>query len=158
MGKEIERKFLVKNDDWIKKGVPVLYIQGYLSINRDAIVRIRTIDDKGFLTIKSSVVGISRYEFEYEIPFDEASFMLETLCKKPLLKKERTKILYNNFLWEVDRFLEENKGLVIAEVELEKEEQNPELPSWIGEEVTGDPKYYNSNLINNPYSEFSNKS
>ncbi len=151
MGIEIERKFLVKSDEWKSLGNRIFYQQGYLLIDKKRTIRIRTINDKGFITIKGPANGISRSEFEYEIPVEEARVIQETLCEKPLIKKYRTKIELNNFTWEVDEFIDENEGLVIAEVELENENQKIYIPNWIGEEVTGDMKYYNSMLTKNPF-------
>lgn len=151
MGLEIERKFLVKSDEWKSLGKRTLFQQGYLLVNKTRTIRIRTVEEKGFITIKGSVSGISRSEFEYEIPVEEAIMILETLCEKPFIKKYRTKIKLNNLLWEVDEFIDENAGLVIAEVELESENQKINFPDWIGKEVTGEIKYYNSMLVNNPF-------
>jgi CYTH domain-containing protein len=151
MGKEIERKFLIKSDSWrsLAKGKRVR--QGYLNRNKERVVRIRTIDDKGFLTIKGKTTGATRAEFEYDIPAAEAEAMLDHLCERPLIEKNRYKIEFGGLIWEVDEFLGENQGLIVAEVELESEDQAFENPAWIGEEVTGDPKYFNSNLVQHPY-------
>ncbi|GAB4338912.1 MAG: CYTH domain-containing protein [Calditrichia bacterium] len=151
MGKEIERKFLVKGDDWKKKGKGTVYRQGYLSTVKERVVRVRTVNDKGFLTIKGINRGATRLEFEYEIPVADAKEMLEKLCLRPLIEKTRYVVEYGGLKWEVDEFAGENEGLILAEVELEDEQQKVELPDWIGEEVTGDPRYFNSNLIKNPY-------
>lgn len=156
MAKEIERKFLVKSDAWKRVARGTLYRQGYLSTIKERVVRVRTIDEKGFLTIKGKVEGISRSEFEYEIPAEDANLMLDSLCEKPIIEKYRAKIDYEGAIWEVDEFLGENEGLVIAEVELNDENQVVEIPEWIGEEVSGNPKYFNSNLITNPYKKWGN--
>lgn len=154
MGKEIERKFLVKNDSWRSLAKGTRYRQGYLNSAKERIVRVRTIDDKGFLTIKGITRRASRLEFEYDIPVAEAERMLDELCETPLIEKNRYKIEYKGFVWEVDEFFGENQGLIVAEVELESEDQSFEKPDWIGEEVTGDPKYFNSNLIQHPYTKW----
>jgi adenylate cyclase len=154
MGKEIERKYLVTDDEYKNLANGVLIRQGFLSKNKNRVVRVRLYDDKGFLTIKGKTVGATRIEFEYEIPADDAIHMLEELCERPLIEKYRYKIKHKGFLWEVDDFIGENQGLEIAEIELNAEEQIFEKPSWIGEEVTGQPQYYNANLVNNPYSEW----
>ncbi len=151
MGKEIERKFLIKEDSWRVNAKGKRYRQGYLNSAKERVVRIRTIDDKGSLTIKGMVTGATRAEFEYDIPADEAEAMLDDLCEKPLIEKNRYKIEFGGLVWEVDEFMGENQGLAIAEVELESEDQRFEKPAWIGEEVTGDPKYFNSSLIQHPY-------
>jgi adenylate cyclase len=151
MGTEIERKFLMKDDSWRSLATGTKYRQGYLNSTKERVVRVRTIDDKGFLTIKGITTGATRVEYEYEIPDAEATAMLDDLCEKPLIEKNRYKIALGGFTWEVDEFFGENQGLIVAEVELESEDQQFEKPEWIGEEVTGDPKYFNSNLIQNPY-------
>ena len=151
MGKEIERKFLIKGNDWKKNSKEVLFRQGYLSTVKERTVRVRTIDNKGFLTIKGITVGATRAEYEYEISVSDANEMLDSLCEKPIIEKTRTKIEYKGLIWEVDEFFGENEGLVVAEVELVSEDQEPAIPEWIGEEVTGDPRYFNSNLIKNPF-------
>ena len=151
MGKEIERKFLVKDNSWRALAPGTKYRQGYLNSAKERIVRVRTIDDKGYLTIKGITLGATRVEYEYEIPVAEAEAMLDELCEKPLIEKNRYKIDYERLIWEVDEFFGENQGLIVAEVELESEDQDYEKPVWIGDEVTGDPKYFNSNLIINPY-------
>jgi CYTH domain-containing protein len=151
MGTEIERKFLMKDDAWRSLAKGTKYRQGYLNSTKERVVRVRTIDDKGFLTIKGITTGATRVEYEYEIPDAEATAMLDELCEKPLIEKNRYKIAFGGFTWEVDEFFGENQGLIVAEVELESEDQPFEKPDWIGEEVTGDPKYFNSNLIQNPY-------
>ena len=148
---EIERKYLVdleklgtlENGNRIK--------QGYLSTNKDAVVRVRVKNDKAYLTIKGSNIGATRLEFEYEIPVDEANEMLDKLCQKPVIDKTRYLIEYENHTFELDIFYGDNDGLVVAEVELLDENETIKLPSWIKEEVTSDERYYNSNLMKNPY-------
>ena len=154
MGKEIERKYLVKNQDWKSLADGVYYKQGYLSTVKERTVRVRTIGEKGYLTIKGVTVGVTRSEFEYEIPAEEADQMLDNLCEKPIIDKYRAKVEYKGLTWEIDEFHGENEGLVVAEVELKSEDQVIELPEWIGEEVSGDPRYFNSNLIKHPFSQW----
>ncbi len=151
MGKEIERKFLVTGDGWRGLAKGTHYKQGYLNSTKERVVRVRTIDDKGFLTIKGITRGAARAEYEYEIPFAEADEMLEQLCERPLIEKTRYKIPFAGLLWELDEFHGENDGLIIAEVELKAEDQAVSKPGWTGDEVTGDARYYNSNLIRNPF-------
>ena len=154
MAKEIERKFLVKSDEWRSVADKKLYRQGYLYINLGGVVRVRTVSDKGYITIKSQRNNLTRDEFEYEIPFEDADYMLRHLSLKPLIEKYRTKINFNGIIWEVDDFIGENEGLVIAEIELKFENQKIDLPNWLGAEVTNDPRYFNSNLVNMPYSKW----
>ncbi len=151
MATEIERKFLVKGDEWRKLGKGTVYRQGYLSTVKERVVRVRTIDDKGYLTIKGITTGATRLEFEYEIPVKDANQMLDELCERPLIEKTRYVVEYGGLTWEIDEFAGENQGLILAEVELSSEDQQIELPDWIGEEVTGDPRYFNSNLIKHPF-------
>jgi CYTH domain-containing protein len=112
---------------------------------------VRVVGSQGYLTIKGLTTGSSRAEFEYEIPVDDAQELLETLCDRPLIEKTRYKINIGDLIWEVDEFWGENQGLILAEVELETEDQNINIPHWIGKEVTSDPRYYNSNLVKNPF-------
>jgi CYTH domain-containing protein len=113
---------------------------------------VRTIRDRGILTIKGPNVGGVRLEYEYDIPLNEAQEILQELCRKPLIEKNRYKIHFEGFIWEVDEFKGENDGLLFAEIELQHEGQKFTKPSWTGEEVTDDSRYYNANLVNNPYS------
>ena len=154
MGKEIERKFLVKGDTWRQLATGTSYRQGYLSTVKERTVRVRTINTKGYLTIKGITQGVSRVEYEYEIPFTEANEMLDNLCERPLVEKDRYKIKLDELVWEVDEFKGENNGLILAEVELQSENQEFKKPEWIGAEVSGDPRYFNSNLIKHPYTKW----
>ena len=151
MAQEIERKYLLAGDGWKNLAEGTLYRQGYLSTVKERTVRVRTIGEKAFLTIKGITVGISRLEFEYEIPTDEANEILDELCKKPIIEKHRSKIEYGGLIWEVDEFHGANEGLVIAEVELESADQVIDLPDWVGEEVSGDPRYFNAALVGRPF-------
>ncbi len=155
MRKEIERKFKVINNGYKEHSKGELYRQGYLSTHFERVVRVRTAGGKGYLTIKGANTGAIRKEFEYEIPLNEACEMLENLCQKPIIEKYRYKVHYKGFVWEIDEFLGENEGLVLAEIELQHECQSFCIPDWIGEEVTGDIRYYNSNLLKNPYNRWS---
>lgn len=157
MSIEIERKFLLKSDKWKSLGNRIFYQQGYLLIDKTKTIRVRTIQDQAFLTIKGASSGISRSEFEYEIPFEEARFILENLCEKPIIEKFRTKIVMDDVIWEVDEFIGDNTGLVIAEVELQNENQKINLPDWIGIEVSGNRQYNNSYLVKNPYKNWKDK-
>ena len=151
MAKEIERKFLVVGDAWRALASGTTYRQGYLSTVKERTVRVRTIGDKGFMTVKGITVGATRLEYEYEIPAGEANEMLDGLCEQPIIEKDRYKIPHEGFTWEIDEFAGVNAGLIVAEIELPSEDQQFARPDWIGEEVTGDPRYFNSNLIANPF-------
>lgn len=151
MAKEIERKFLITGNAWRALAEGTAYRQGYLSTVKERTVRVRTIDDKGFLTIKGITVGATRAEYEYEIPTADANEMLDDLCEQPIIEKNRYKVPLDGFVWEIDEFGGVNDGLLVAEIELESEDQAFTKPDWIGEEVTGDPRYFNSSLIANPY-------
>lgn len=151
MAKEIERKFLVKSLEWKEQTEGILYRQGYLNSLKERTVRIRTINEKAFITIKGITVGVSRLEFEYEIPFADAKQMLNELVEKPIIEKYRYKLKQGDLMWEVDEFLGENEGLIVAEVELKDAQQTFVKPAWLGEEVSSDPRYFNSNLVLNPY-------
>ena len=150
MGKEIERKYLLEGNDWKSLGKGTPFRQGYLNTQKERVVRARTMGEKAALTIKGITVGATRLEFEYDIPFDDCQQLLG-LCEQPLIEKTRYKIEFSGLMWEVDEFHGVNKGLVVAECELESEDQLIDKPSWVGEEVTDDARYYNSNLIANPY-------
>jgi adenylate cyclase len=118
---------------------------------KERTVRIRVADAKAFITIKGPTVGATRSEYEYEIPFGEGNAMLETLAEKPLIEKTRYRIPVGNLTWEIDEFLGENAGLIVAEVELKSEDQTFDKPLWVGDEVTNDPRYFNANLVKNPF-------
>ena len=151
MAQKIERKFLTKSDAWRSNAKGMFYRQGYLSIVKERTVRIRTIGNKGYITVKGIAKGAVRAEYEYEIPVKDANEMLNTLCEQPIIEKTRYEIVYNELTWVVDEFEGVNKGLILVEVELSDENQQIDLPDWVGAEVTGDPNYFNSNLIRNPY-------
>ena len=144
----------MKNDAWRGQAIGAPYRQGYISATREHTVRVRTVADRGFLTVKSARRGAVRDEFEYEIPVEDARTMMADLCAKPLVEKQRYKIAHQGLVWEVDEFEGANKGLIIAEIELSSEDQQFTLPEWIDREVTGDPRYYNAALAAHPYSEW----
>jgi adenylate cyclase len=151
MGIEIERKFLVKDETWRQGAVGSYYCQGYLVLDLGVTVRVRIVGEMGYLTLKGRVKGLSRPEFEYPIPVAEAQEMLSTWGIGQLVEKRRYRIAANGLVWEVDEFLGENLGLVIAEVELSSETQPIDPPAWVGIEVSGDIRYYNSYLAQHPY-------
>lgn len=154
MGVEIERKFLLAGDAWRSLGEPVLLRQGYLSSQPERVVRVRIEGERATMTIKGRSSGATRGEWEYEIPLADANELLDQLCEKPIIEKYRSRIPFAGRTWEVDEFLGANKGLMFAEVELESEDQQFDKPSWIGEEVTHDARYYNSSLIRLPFSQW----
>jgi len=155
MAQEIERKFLVKGDfkNHAKKETRIT--QGYLSSVPERTVRVRVKGDKGFITIKGigSESGASRFEWEKEIPVDEVKDLLK-ICEPGVIDKTRYLVEVGNHTYEVDEFYAENEGLTVAEVELSSEDEKFEKPEWLGEEVTGDVKYYNSMLMKNPYTKW----
>ena len=156
MANEIERKFLVKNDTDIDAlGNPTRITQGYLSSVKERTVRVRVKGDKGFLTIKGigNKSGTTRYEFEKEITLQEANDLMN-ICEPGVIDKTRTNVSVGSHTFEVDCFFGDNEGLIVAEVELSSEDEVFEKPEWLGEEVTGDPKYYNSMLMKTPYKEW----
>jgi adenylate cyclase len=150
MGQEIERKFLVSDDSW-QTGTGASIRQGYLRNEIEGTVRVRTKGKRAFLTIKGRSEGISRLEFEYEIPVTDADQILDELCVKPLIEKIRYEVVFGGFTWEVDEFMGENAGLVVAEIELEEEAQAFPKPDWLGKEVSGDFRYQNASLVRYPY-------
>ena len=123
----------------------------------DGTVRVRTKGEHAYLTIKGGTTGITRLEFEYEIPLEEANEILNELCQKPLIEKIRYEAYVGRFKWEIDEFQGENAGLVVAEVELEDENQEFLKPDWLGEEVSDDFRYQNANLVKHPYSQWNEK-
>lgn len=152
MAIEIEHKFLLANEEWRKEvSHSVYYKQGYLSNNPSTSVRIRISNSEAWVNIKSATIGNHRHEFEYPIPLKDAQLMLDELCIKPLIEKTRHYVPKNRHLWEIDEFLGENLGLIVAEIELSSLNEDFSRPNWIGEEVTHDVRYYNNNLCQNPY-------
>jgi len=151
MGIEIERKFLVIGTDWRHVAVGTTYRQGYIVADRERTVRVRRAGERGFLTIKGPGDGARRLEFEYEIPIADAEELLDSLCSGTLIEKIRYRIDYQGFTWEVDEFFGENRGLLLAEIELADEHQVFGRPPWVGAEVTDDQRYYNACLSRYPY-------
>lgn len=149
---EIERKFLVRGNDW-KTDHGVRISQGYLNRDKERTVRVRIAGAKAFLTIKGINIGATRREFEYEIPVADAEQLLK-LCDGPPIEKTRHKVEYAGMTWEIDEFHGANEGLVMAEIELRNEEQTFARPVWLGPEVTADARYFNSNLAARPYADW----
>lgn len=149
---EIERKFLLLNNNW-REQVKTSYRirQGYMGEIDKASVRIRVQGDRANINIKSAGLSMRRMEYEYEIPLDEAEEMLDQLCKQPQIDKTRFIVEQGKFKWEIDEFYGDNEGLLVAEIELDDENEAFDKPEWLGKEVTEEAGYYNVNLIKNPY-------
>jgi adenylate cyclase len=152
MGLEIERKFLVVNDDWrscveSETGLK----QGYLTAQKALTIRVRIDGDRAQLNIKGGTAGIKRSEYEYEIPRQDGEEIIASLVSGSVIDKTRYRVRCGDHLWDLDVFHGDNEGLVVAEIELEREDEPFELPGWAGEEVSEDPRYYNANLIKHPY-------
>jgi adenylate cyclase len=158
MAIEIEHKFLLANDDWrrsVQKSIK--YRQGYLSSQPSSSIRIRIADNQAWLNIKSATIGTERLEFEYEIPLSDADEIINALCCKPLIEKTRHFVPNDHNMWEIDEFEGDNKGLIVAEIELPEAGKTFLRPPWLGAEVTHDLRYYNNNLGANPYKKWNNK-
>jgi CYTH domain-containing protein len=151
MANEIERKYLVDTRRWIPSGAGELLVQGYLSTVPERTVRVRVAGPHAWLTIKGLTRGVTRLELEYPIPLDDATVMLRELCERPLIEKRRHREVFAGKTWEVDVFMGENDGLVVAELELASESEAFEPPPWLGEEVSHDPRYYNASLRRAPF-------
>jgi adenylate cyclase len=151
MAREIERKFLVKRDAWVPRDPGVPFTQGYLSSQKERVVRVRLEGTVAKLTVKGLTSGISRLEFEYDIPATDAVEMLDALCERPLISKHRHMETHDGLIWEIDVFHGENDGLIVAEVELPSEHTDIILPAWAGEDVSSNPRYFNANLIAHPF-------
>jgi adenylate cyclase len=150
---EIERKFLLKNEAWREGATGTRYRQGYLCTDPERTVRVRIGGAMAVLAVKGKGDdGLSRPEYEFPIPADEAEALLDRLCLQPLVEKYRYLVPYSGLTWEIDEFLGANAGLLLAEVELDRVDQPVPLPPWIGVEVTGDHRYYNAWLARHPYS------
>lgn len=150
MAKEIERKFLVSDDSYkLMASESHRIAQGYISRRKEGTVRVRILDDEAFLTVKGKNYGISRNEWEYPIPVEDAREMFRDVCEDPILEKTRWIVPYEGLIWEVDEFRGALAPLVMAEVELPSADTPVSLPPFVGREVSGDPAYYNSNLIRN---------
>jgi adenylate cyclase len=153
MATEIERKFLVVDDSWRDAVESQTHLmQGYLANSDRATVRVRIKGEQAVLTIKGATRGISRREYEYSIPKEDAQTLLDELADGPVIDKTRYLVRAGGHLWELDVFHGENAGLVMAEIELESEDASFRIPNWAGQEVSDDPRYYNANLVRNPYS------
>lgn len=155
MSKEIERKYLVVDDDWRVGAVGVPIRQGYLSSDPQAVVRVRIEGSRGLLTIKGATVGITRDEFEYPIPVEDAWEMLDRLCAGRIVRKTRYRVAWRSRVWVVDEFHDANDGLVLAEIELASEQDEVEVPDWAGDEVSADSRYSNAALAEHPWNQWS---
>lgn len=148
MAQEIERKFLVQEKIWanVEKPEPLKILQGYILNDPNKTIRIRIQDNDAFLTVKGKTTGITRQEFEYIIPLNDAKALLSSFCDK-YIEKVRYRVNHNEHLWEVDVFEHPNSGLILAEVELKDEKEIVTLPDWVGKEVSSDPRYFNANML-----------
>ncbi len=151
MSLEIERKFLVSDCSFLRGIEGIECLQGYIPGRTRSAVRVRIKGDRGFLTLKSATSGLTRSEFEYEIPLQDARDILDLLCEKPFVEKTRYEVDFCGDLWEIDVFAGQNEGLVLAEIELRSEDQAVAVPPWLGPEVSHDPRYFNSQLARTPY-------
>ena|SRR5215472_3034950 len=151
MAREIEHKFIVDARLWRPRSPGIPIVQGYLSTERERVVRVRTFGEQAAITVKGETRGLARDEFEYEIPLADARHMLRELCLKPVLSKTRYRETIGGLAWDIDVFHDENDGLVIAEVEVRDEAQAIEIPVWAAQDVSDDPRYFNSNLAVRPY-------
>lgn len=151
MAVETERKFLVRGAAWRHGATSAVLKQGYIADDARVAVRVRIAGDEAYLTIKGAKSGISRLEYEYAIPVDDAEELLTRLCQRPIIEKTRYTLHHEGLEWVVDEFAGDNAGLIVAEVELEREDQPFARPAWAAEEVTDDPRYLNVNLVKNPY-------
>lgn len=156
MGKEIERKFVVDRAVWVSQDAGIHFKQGYLNSQKERVVRVRIEGSVAKLTIKGVTTGVTRSEFEYGIPVEDAAILLDQLCEQPLIDKHRHKEVHSGKTWEIDVFHGPNEGLVVAEIELGSEDEKFELPAWVIDEVSSDPRYYNSNLLKNPFCNWQN--
>ena len=151
MAKQIEPKYLVKLAAWQPQGEGIHFKQGYLNSQKERVVRVRIEGSKAKLTIKGITTGVTRSEFEYLVPVEDASLLLHNLCEQPLIDKHRHKEDHHGKTWEIDVFHGDNEGLVVAEVELASEDEAITLPAFVRAEVSSDPRYFNSNLLKHPF-------
>ena len=154
MAREIERKFLVSDTAFLQRLQGTRCRQGYIATHNGAAVRLRVIGERAFITLKGKSEGISRAEYEYPVPVADAEAMLDGLCDPPLIEKTRYLVEHGGMNWEVDVFSGDNNGLIVAEIELEAENQPFAKPPWLGEEVSHDPRYFNFNLSRTPFKDW----
>ncbi len=155
MGTEIERKYLLASDNWKQEGSrSEVFRQGYLVGGKESSVRIRIAGDKANINIKSATLDITRHEYEYSIPVEDAAEMLDNLCVKPIIEKERFFVKKGCHTWEIDVFSGDNDGLIVAEIELTTADESFDKPDWIGDEVSDDPRYYNVCLVKHPFKDW----
>ncbi len=151
LAKEIERRFLLADTAFLASLEGTYFKQGYIQGRKRSAARIRVLDERAFLTLKGATRGLVRSEYEYEIPLQDAREMLEEFCEKPLIEKMRYEVEFAGNTWEVDVFYGDNAGLLMAEIELESEDQAFVRPPWLGQEVSDDSRYFNASLVRNPY-------
>ena len=151
MAVEIEKKFLIKHIPYKQINYSQKIKQGYIVKDRSKVIRVRKKNNQYFITIKGNKIGLSRFEFEYSIPKEDGEILLNEFCKDGFIKKTRHYVKFEKHTWEIDEFHEENKGLIVAEIELRSENENFKIPDWILKEVTNDSKYFNMNLLQRPF-------
>ena len=157
MAIEIEKKFLIKHIPFNQVEYSQKIKQGYIVSDEKKVIRVREKGDDYFITIKGNKIGISRFEFEYKIPKSDALELFENFCEMGSIKKTRHYVKHLDHTWEIDEFHADNQGLIVAEIELNAENEEFDIPGWVSEEVTSDPKYYNMNLTINPYKNWEDK-
>ena len=157
MAIEIEKKFLIKHIPFNQVEYSQKIKQGYIVSDEKKVIRVREKGDDYFITIKGNKIGISRFEFEYKIPKSDALELFENFCEMGSIKKTRHYVKHLDHTWEIDEFHADNQGLIVAEIELNTENEEFDIPGWVSEEVTTDPKYYNMNLTINPYKNWEDK-
>ena len=157
MAIEIEKKFLIKYIPFKNINYSEKIEQGYIVHDKNKVIRVRKKNKNYSITIKGNKIGISRYEFEYQIPKKDAIILLKEFCNNSYISKTRHYVNYNDHTWEIDEFHKKNEGLVVAEIELRSENESFDIPDWIREEVTHDPRYYNMNLTTFPFSKWDKK-
>jgi len=155
MATEIERKFLLRDDSWrAEADRGVMIRQGYLAGSDKSSIRVRVVDDRANINIKSATLDVTRQEYEYPIPLIDAHEMLNSLSEGPLIEKTRYHVHYGRHQWEIDVFSGDNEGLIVAEIELSSQDEDFERPTWLGDEVSDDTRYYNVCLVSHPYKDW----
>jgi len=157
MAIEIEKKFLIKHIPYEQITYSQKIKQGYIVSDKNKVIRVRKKNNQYFITIKGNKIGLSRFEFEYSIPKEDGEKLLDEFCENGFIKKTRHYVTFEKHTWEIDEFHEKNEGLIVAEIELKSEDENFKIPDWILKEVTNEQRYYNMNLIINPFNIWTKK-